>query len=166
MRYGLIAVTLLLLAAPAFALPDYSTDIWYYDSQGNIIGWWSIACNGARSSGGQTSEIYEVFSMPCQTLEPITCADQGLSTLSGCGDTWCYSSGYVMSFNGDMVANCEGVCTYGEGPGSSTNYCATCWKGTGSCPTAGPGPKRWPRPKTLKAALALKAWELLAVLRR
>jgi Family of unknown function (DUF6289) len=166
MRSTMMAVVLILVAAPAMALPDYSQDIWYYDSEGNIVGWWSITCNGQRASGGTSTDVYEVFSMPCTTAEPFTCLDEGLNTLGNCGDYWCYSDGYVMSFNGDMVYDCEGLCVYGEGPGSTSNYCATCWKGTSSCPTRGLGRTRLPKPKTLSAALDIKMWEILAHLRR
>ena len=162
----LLALLLTLVAGSAWALPDQSVDIWYYDSEGNIVGWWSITCNGARSSGGTTTEIYDQISMPCQTLEPIMCSDIGMYTIGGCGDEWCYSGGYLMSYNFDMVSDCGGVCIYGEGPGSSSNYCSSCWKGTGSCPTKGPHSKRWGKRKTLTAGLALTAWELFAVIHK
>jgi hypothetical protein len=164
-KYALAAIIVLLLTASAYALPDASQDIWYYDSQGNVIGWWSLTCSGQQYSGGTTSEVYELFTMPCETTEPIMCSEIGMQSLSGCGDTWCYSSGYVMSFNNDMVGNCQGLCKFGEGPGASGNmWCSSCWKNTGSCPAKGKG--GWKAPSTLTAAVQSKMWEVLALLRR
>ena len=162
----LLSAVLLAAATAVYANPDYSQDIWYYDSQGNNIGWYTIDCNGQHYSGGSTSDDYEVVTIPCQSWVPwMSCNDQGLNTLSGC-ENWCYSAGYVMSYNYDMVSKCDGICKFNEGPGNPPNsglYCPTCWKNTGSCPTAF-RPKRPQRP-TLTAALDAKMWEILTHLR-
>lgn len=164
LRYGLAFCCLLFLASSVHALPDYSLQAWYYDSSGNVVGTYVLACNGQHSSTGTTSDNYEQYTFPCGNQEPITCTDVGMSELSGC-DGWCYSSGYVTSFNLDMVQNCDGVCLHGEGPGAGgTYYCPTCWKGTGSCPAKGRmRPRPQPRP-TLTAALDLKMRQVLATM--
>jgi hypothetical protein len=167
-RYVCCLAVLLAIAAGVRANPDFAQDVWYYDEEGNVIGWYSVTCSGIYSDG-DTSDIYEVITGGSCAEPPVTmptCGQQGLYTLSGCGDYYCYSQSYVMSFNSDMVYNCVGICSGGEGPGAGGNkWCNTCYKGTGSCPTAGPSrPKRKPRP-TLRAALDAKLLEILAPLR-
>lgn len=168
LRYLCCLAVLMFLAMSAHADPDYSQDVWYYDEDGDLIGWTSLPCSGGLMSGGDTSDLYEVFTMPCHSYIPeMTCASQGLQTLSGC-DTSCYSQSYVMSFNADMVYNCIGLCVGGEGPGlpqSNPKYCNTCYKGTGSCPASlRSRPKRKLRP-TLRAGIEAKMWEIFPSLR-
>ena len=124
-RLGLLAV-LILCAATAYALPDVSYDVWYYDEDGNVVGWYSLTCSGGRYSGGTTSDIYETFSMPCiGIIEPIMCNE---NEMPGC-DGWCYSDGYMMGYNHDVVPNCAGRCICGE--------FEPCWKLGPLCQASG-----------------------------
>ena len=170
LRYVCCLAVMVAVAASLHANPDYAQDAWYYDEEGNVIGWFSVSCTGGPSSGGDIyGDIYEVITGEACTDPPatlLTCSQQGLSTLSGCGNYWCYSASYVMSFNADMVYACDGICTLGEGPGATgLNYCSSCYKGTGVCPARGRSrPKRRVRP-TLRAALDAKMLEILAPLR-
>lgn len=147
-------------AGSALALPNYAQDIWYYDANGDPIGYYTLMCSGAHSSSGTTSSTYSVITTPCGLNPWMTCADQGLSTLSGCGNDWCYSSSYVQEWGWDLVDNCAGLCYFSEGPGASGNkYCTTCWKGTGSCPARSrPQPRPHQRP-TLRAAVGSMLWK-------
>lgn len=112
-NYFLLGMLLVFLTSGMQALPDASQEIWYYDGSGNLIGWFWLTCNGQRQSGGSTSDVYEIVLTDCFSLEPLSCNDNGLNALSGC-DGWCYSDGYVMSYNNDLVANCAGLCACGE----------------------------------------------------
>lgn len=108
MKNWVVLCILFLLPVSAVALPDYSTDIWYYDSAGNLIGSYSITCNGHRFTTGVTSEIYEQFSMPCSNLQPLMCSDSGLYSLAGSSCGSCYSGSYNFWYEWDELPDCAG----------------------------------------------------------
>ncbi|HUR81599.1 MAG TPA: hypothetical protein VM733_12590 [Thermoanaerobaculia bacterium] len=169
-KYGCCLAVFLAVTASVYANPDFSQDAWYYDEEGNVIGWFSVPCTGGPSFGGDWyGDIYEVINGEACTDPPVnlpTCSQQGLYTLSDCGNYWCYSGDFLTIFEIDLIPNCHGVCAGGEGPGAVGGlWCSTCYQGTGSCPAKlHSRPKRKARP-TLRAALDAKMAEILAPLR-
>lgn len=155
LKKSIMAAVILLSAVSAFALPDASQQVWYYDSEGNVIGWFVLNCNGQRSRSGSTSDIYEVFTMPCQTLQPIMCSDIGMETIGDCGDSWCYSSGYVMSYNYDIVPDCNGVCLCGEGPACNKTGPTCSVAGKSSRPSSVLRARSEPLPTTMRRGVQL-----------
>ena len=97
----------------SLAQPERATSTVWYDSAGNEIGWVHIRCDGpVQASGDTTGDIYITdLGEQCDVyVEPIGCSDLGLYTVgSSCSET-CVSAGYMMSYNGDMVPDCWGMC--------------------------------------------------------
>lgn len=168
-RYvGIAFVLLLAVAGSSQAQQRYEFYTTYYDENGDQIGYhWSNCVSQGWGGSGSSNYVAE-FGAPCfLEAPPFSCSGEGLTTIGSCESSqWCVSSGYALSFNSDMVANCGGVCKYGEGPGASGSlWCSTCWRGTGSCPTKATRPER-KRPPVLTAAIDAKGWEIFAVLRQ
>lgn len=103
-RKRVLAVTVIFLicATGAFALPDYSRYIRYYNSSGQQIGWRNWGCWGVTGSGS-TSEIYSVYAADCETLESISCEVQELEQIPGCD--MCVSPEYNDLFEQNVVPN-------------------------------------------------------------
>lgn len=162
MKYIVLCLAILCLAPSLMALPDREMIVFYYDSNGDQIGWKWLLCNGNLASGGSTSSIYSESYAPCfSNVEPIVCDDIDMEEIGSCPD-FCVTSGYLQSYNNDYVPDCGGLCLWGEGPGAGGSmHCDSCWKGTFSCPAKDRPARRKSRP-TLRAALELKAWSALA----
>src|SRR4051794_7735961 len=99
MRKYLFLAALLLMALPAFALPDHAVYTTYYDEDGNEVGGFNVFCGGGHSSWGVTTDSFvQVIGEACYVAEPLTCSDVGLSSIGSCEvNNWCVSDGYAMS---------------------------------------------------------------------
>ena len=131
----LIVAVILLAAVPVFALPDYPTWTTYYDEDGEEVGGFAMFCNGGHNSWGTTTDnfVQEIGERCNNFVEPIGCGDMGLSTIGSCPvSSWCVSDGYAMSYSFDMVPDCGGMCSCGEGPTSVCNklgsVCGGAWR--------------------------------------
>jgi len=104
---------LLLLALPAFALPDYEIERTYFDAYGNEVGLFILYCNGSTSMTGTATEYYTEIHDPCNMDVPvISCDDVGLSRVdpSGnpCPQDWCVTTGYRDMWLEHLVTDCWG----------------------------------------------------------
>ncbi|HEV3484559.1 MAG TPA: hypothetical protein VG106_04065, partial [Vicinamibacterales bacterium] len=112
----------LLISTAAMALPDRAVVTTYYDCTTNEqVGSFSIWCWGSPQFTGQTTDCSttEVIEECHDNVEPITCADQGLTTIGSCGNPdWCVSQGYLYSYNGGLAQDCWGQYVCGD-PGDA-----------------------------------------------
>jgi hypothetical protein len=115
-------VVLALFSVSAFASPDTSYIITYYDSSGNEIGYYAVNCNQpfVQSSGSTSSIFMKSPEDSCGTVQPMSCTDQGLTSISSCPG-WCVSASYKTSYEANRVPDCDNRCAdginYGSCPG-------------------------------------------------
>jgi len=116
MRFGSVVLltALFFVCGSALANPDFETMTTYYDTSGNVIGWYHARCNPSLSSswGDTSGDIFTTSIIrQCGMAEFVSCSDVGLYQLNptNCGDFWCVSEGYYDAYNDCMVPDCQGA---------------------------------------------------------
>lgn len=82
-------MAMLVPTSPGFALPPKEVEVFYFDSNGNEIGWMFRGCDGARLSTGETSSTQMLYSESCQTqVATVGCQYEGYEVSCGIELFW------------------------------------------------------------------------------